>query len=152
MREYALVAVACVVGSAAGGLREPPADAERAKLVGTWTVVSVEANGQKFPADAGRPFRFIFTADRATRKRGEQVESETGWRLDATRTPRWIDFTDPSGKETKTFPAVYELKGDELTLCFRTDVKKDAKPQRPMKFDGGAGSGQVLLVLKREKR
>jgi uncharacterized protein (TIGR03067 family) len=158
MREYAIVAVACVLGSATVALREPPTEAEREreKLVGTWEVISVEANGQKFPAEATRDFRYIFTADTATRKKGEKAESGAGYRLDPSRSPKWIDMTGKKDGKDHAIPGLYSLEGDTLKLCFRTDYKKDGKPTdaplRPTRLDGGAGSEQVLMILKREKR
>ena len=116
----------------------------------TWAVTLLEVNGKTSPADATRGFEFVFTADKVTRKKGGKVESETGYRLDLARKPRWIDFTDLSGKEKeKTFAAIYELDKDTMKLCFRVDVKKTNK--RAAKFDSGEGSGQVLMVLTRKK-
>jgi uncharacterized protein (TIGR03067 family) len=129
---------------------------EREKLTGTWSVVSVEANGQTAPAEATRDFRFIFTADRVTRKRGGKVESETGYRLDPSKTPRWIDLTGKEGGKDHAVPAVYSLEGDTLKLCFRTDYKKKTKAGeplvRPTRLDGGRGSEQVVMTLRRDKR
>jgi uncharacterized protein (TIGR03067 family) len=129
---------------------------EREKLVGTWLVVSVEVNGQKAPAGAVKDFRFIFTADSLTRKRGDKAESGAGYKLDPSKSPKWLDMTGTTDGKEHAVPTIYKLDGDTLTLCFRSDYKKkDGKPneaqKRPEKFDGGAGSKQVLMVLKREK-
>jgi uncharacterized protein (TIGR03067 family) len=130
---------------------------EKELLVGTWKVVSLEANGQKFPAEATKDFQFIFTADSLTRKKGGKAESGAGYRLDPTKQPKWMDMTGTTDGKEQAVPAIYQLDGDTLTLCFRADYKKmDGKPnqvqKRPEKLDGGAGSEQVLLVLKRDKR
>jgi uncharacterized protein (TIGR03067 family) len=146
------IAVALVAGVTLAPLSaaDDADKAEREKLAGTWRVTSLEVNGQKPPADATKDFVFVFTADKVTRKKDGKVESETGYRLDLGKTPKWIDFTDLSGKEKdKTFAAVYELDQDSMKFCFRLDVKKTNK--RAEKFDGGKDSGQVLMLLKREK-
>jgi uncharacterized protein (TIGR03067 family) len=123
---------------------------EKEKLVDTWAVTAVEVNGQKAPPEATKSVQFVITAAKVTRKRDGQVESETGYRLDLTKTPKWIDFTDLSGVEKdKTFAAVYALEGNTLKLCYRLDVKQTNK--RAVNLDGGAGSGQVLLFLRLEK-
>jgi len=138
---------------------EPPADAvrkDKEKLTGTWTVVSAEVNGMQVPAEALKDFQFIFTAEKMTRKKDGKVQSEAGYRIDPTKSPKWMDGLGPPGDKQPYVPTLYEIDGDTLKLCFRTDYKdKNRKvvenPVRPTKLDGGAGTNQVLLVLKREK-
>src|SRR5262245_34282731 len=101
---------------------------EKDKLVGTWTVVSVEANGHKVPAEALKDFQFIFTADSLTRKRGGVAESGAGYKLDPSKLPKWIDMTGTTDGQEQSVPALYELDRDMLQLCFRADYKqKDGK-------------------------
>lgn len=138
---------------------EPPADAvrkDREKLTGTWTVVSAEVNGMQVPAEALKDFQFIFTAEKMTRKKDGKVQSEAGYRIDPTTSPKSLDALGPPGDKQPFVPGLYEVEGDTLKLCFRSDYKnKDGKPAekqlRPTKLDGGTGTNQVLLVLKREK-
>jgi uncharacterized protein (TIGR03067 family) len=130
---------------------EDAAARDKEKLVGTWAVVSVEANGQRFPAEMTRDHQFIFAADKLTRKKGGKLESEAAYRLDPAKTPKRMDFFDPKDAKQKVVPILYALEGDTLKLCFRTDYKKVTMRVRPTKLDGGADSEQVLMVLKREK-
>jgi uncharacterized protein (TIGR03067 family) len=135
---------------------DSPEDAvkkEKEKLVGTWKVVSVEANGQKVPAEVVKDFQFIFTADSLTRNKGGKLESRSGYRLDPSKSPKWLDFTGITDGKEQSVPALYKLDGDTLTLCFRADYKKKPNEdrKRPEKLDGGEGSEQVLMALKREK-
>jgi uncharacterized protein (TIGR03067 family) len=139
-------------------LQAPVEDAmkrEKESLIGSWRVVSLEANGQKFPAEATKELRFIFTAEAATRKRGDKAESGAGYRLDPSKSPKWIDMTGEKEGKPHMVPGLYWLEGDSLKLCFRTDYKKDGKltdaPPRPTRLDGGEGSEQVLMVLTRER-
>jgi uncharacterized protein (TIGR03067 family) len=139
---------------------DTPKDAvkkEKEKLVGTWKVGSVEVNGKKVPPEQIKDYQFIFTTDSLTRKQGGKAESGSGYKLDPSKSPKWIDMTGITDGKEQSIPAVYKLDGDTLTLCFRIDYKKkDGKPnevqKRPKKLEGGEGSEQVLMVLKREKR
>jgi uncharacterized protein (TIGR03067 family) len=129
---------------------------EKEKLVGTWNVVSVEANGQNFPAEATKDFQFIFTLDSATRKKGGKAESGAGYKIDPSKSPKWLDMTGTTDGKARAIPGLYKLDDDTLMLCFRADYKKVGKlnevQKRPEKLDGGEGSDQVLMVLTRSKR
>ncbi len=154
-RWHLLLALAVVLLTAAGSFADDAEKKAKEQLTGTWKVVAVEANGKKFPAEATKDFRFIFTADTLTRKRGEQAESGAGYRLNPSKSPAWIDMTGQTDGKDVVIPAVYALDGDTLQLCFRMDYKVAGKPnakqQRPEKLSGGEGSEQVLMTLKREK-
>ena len=155
-RMHATTTLAAALLLAAGARADDAADKERQKLAGTWKVVSAEANGQKVPAELLGDFCFVITADKLTRKRGDRVESAAGYRLDPTKSPKWIDMTGQTDGKDRAIPALYELDGDTLKLCVRNDYKtRDGKPRenpvRPTKLDGGAGTEQVLMLLRREK-
>jgi len=132
---------------------EDVVEKENENLVGTWKVVSIEANGKEFPAEATKDFQFIFTADFLTRRKGGKLESRAGYKLDPSKSPKWLDMTGATDGKEQSVPALYKLDGDTLTLCFRTDYKKKPNEdrKRPEKLDGGEGTEQVLMALKREK-
>ncbi len=154
-RGHSLTAGVTVLVLAAAGTSDDAVKQEREKLTGTWSVVWLETNGQTFPPEATRDVKFIFTADKFTRKNGGKVESESGYRLDASKSPKWIDMLGKKDGKDHSIPAIYSLDGDTLKFCFRTDYKK-LKPGeplvRPKKFDSGKDSEQVVMVLKRDKR
>jgi uncharacterized protein (TIGR03067 family) len=157
MRTLTLLIAAAALATAA----DDPADAvqaEKAKLIGTWKVVSLEANGFQVPPDGVKDLRLVFTADSMTRKKGDKAESGSGYKLDPSKSPKWIDLTGQTDGKDVAIPAVYELDGDSLQLCFPAEYKKGGKPvaerllKRPAKLDGGKDTKQVLMVLKREPR
>jgi uncharacterized protein (TIGR03067 family) len=129
---------------------------EREKLVGTWQVVSLVAKGKKVPPEFLKDFQFIFTAESLTRKQGGKAVSGAGYKLDLSKSPKWIDMTGVTDGKEQSIPALYQIDGDTLTVCFPADYKnKEGKLvkalKRPQKLDGGDETGQVLMVLKREK-
>jgi uncharacterized protein (TIGR03067 family) len=156
MRTLALLIAAAALAAAA----DDPADAvkaEKAKLIGTWTVEALEADGQEVPPEFVKDVRLVFTAESMTRKRGDKAESGSGYKLDPSKSPKWIDLTGKTDGKDVAILAVYELDGDTLKLCFPAEYKKGGKPiaerllKRPAKLDGGKDTKQVLMVLKREK-
>jgi uncharacterized protein (TIGR03067 family) len=152
-----VIGAAGVLLVAAEPSAEEAAKKERAKLAGTWKVVAVEANGVAVPDEAIKDFVFIFTDEKLTRKKDGKVESEAGYRIDPSKSPKWLDALGPKDdKAQKVVPGLYALEDDTLKLCFRTDYKKkDGKVgddlPRPAKLDGGKDSQQVLMTLERQK-
>ena len=117
------------------------------KLQGTWKFVSMEQDGQ--PAPKGEEMGTItFEKDKFTVKAGGQVLQAGTQVLDATKKPKAVDatVTEGEGKGT-TMLGIYELDGDNLKACFDPQGKK-----RPTEFKTAAGSGHMLVVLKREKK
>jgi len=131
-------------------------EADQLRLIGTWYVVTLEADGKRWTREEIKDLRFVFTAERIVRRKGRTIQSEAAYRIDPARGPKWLDMIDPEGKQTATVPVIYSLEGVRLKLCFRADYKKlfeANKPvKRPTRFDGGEGTGQVLLVLERAKQ
>jgi uncharacterized protein (TIGR03067 family) len=69
------------------------------------------------------------------------------YHLSPAKTPKSIDFTPTAGPDKgKPLPGIYELDGDDLKICFG----KVGGP-RPSGFTTAAGSGHVLVVLKRDR-
>jgi uncharacterized protein (TIGR03067 family) len=151
----------CVVLIALAGLlpadnpKEEAVKQEKEKLAGTWALTALEVNGQTLPEDAIKDIRYVFTAEKLTRKRGDKIESEAGYRLDLSKSPRWIDMTGKQDGKDHSVPGLYALNGDRLQFCFRMDYKKPGQAAeglvRPSKLEAGKGSEQVLMTLKREK-
>ena len=137
LKALALLAVAGLLLAA-----DAPKD-DTAKIQGTWKVVSAEDSGRKAPEESIKDLKWTITKDSITYKVGPKT---TRWifRLDPDKKPKWIDLTE--GERTR--PAIYELDGDTLKVCFGEGSQKE----RPTAFESKPNSpNDVLIVLKREK-
>ena len=146
MKRLAMVALAAGMLPLAGA---GPAGGDAAQLFGIWVLVSAEQNGQPIPAEtiATNTHQMIFQKDGYTDvykgKKGTTVFRGT-YKLDPAKSPREIDLATYSGKALgPTFPAIYEVKGDTLTICTSLDGKR-----RPAQF---TTIGAALCVFKRQK-
>jgi uncharacterized protein (TIGR03067 family) len=117
------------------------------KLQGTWTFVSMESDGQAVP-QGDPPPTITFNGNKFSVKAGEVVLQAGTQTLDPTQKPKAVDstVTEGEGKGT-TMLGIYEIDGDNLKACFDTQGKK-----RPTEFKTAAGSGHMLVVLKRAKK
>lgn len=141
MAAFALLAI----GVCCAGVAAKESDAE--KLVGTWVAESGEQGGEKAPEDKIKGLELTFAADgkvtlKSPKEPGKQKEAT--FKLDGAKNPKEIDLT-PEGDEPVR--GIYKIEGNKLTLCMAH--KQDP---RPTEFASQAGTKQVLIVLKREKK
>jgi uncharacterized protein (TIGR03067 family) len=117
---------------------------EMKNLQGAWVVVSAERDGK--PDDDLKGARFTFEGDAFTRKTSSGTVHGT-YRLDPKQSPKetGATFTDGPLKGKKVF-GIYAVDGDTLKLCY-SEPGKNA----PLDFTSKAGSGHLLVVLKRDK-
>jgi uncharacterized protein (TIGR03067 family) len=133
-------------------VKDAPAGAyvdEAAKsLQGFWQAQSYVYNGKAGPADLKQVWFDI--SGNKMRMKINGPEDECTFETDFKQSPKHLNIK-PTGAaaakaERKVVPAIYELAGDELKICF-ADTDK-----RPAEFSANEKSGQILIVLKREKR
>jgi RNA polymerase sigma-70 factor (ECF subfamily) len=117
--------------------RTPRTDKE--KLQGVWKVVSY-GSGDK--PSKGEEILFLVNGNRACWQTKEGGH-EGGLYLDPSARPKTYDLATSE----RTIEGIYDLDGDTLRLCY--DLAEEAP--RPHHFAAQPGSGQVLLVLKRQK-
>ena len=118
-----------------------------AALQGEWVARTVQLIG--LTGSANDQLRFIFRDRRLTirGKPGDGTSTECVYRIDATQSPKHLDFT--AAPDEQPMLAIYEVAGDELTICFPKLAKGGVCEKRPTKFSGGFFSGTVLMVFSR---
>ena len=120
---------------------------ERKALAGGWSVVSAERDGLPILDGEARKLRIYFGEERLTLKQGEKGK-EMSYVPHPDTKPRSIDLMATDGPfKDKLMPGIYELKGDNLKICY--PFKEGAT--RPTEFSTSKDSGLLLLVLKKEK-
>lgn len=119
--------VFCVLATtaASGGCGQSVTiESERAKLQGTWEVVSWELRGIKGPAEVGNQYEFAGDNFRIISGRDE-VSPWITYGLDIHASPKvmqWSVKTTMPDKSVKdeTGNCIYRIDGDQLELCFVT--------------------------------
>jgi len=142
-----LVALCLVCGSA-NLLADDVAEQALASMQGTWEIISFSSGQDDVPAATLRNWRRTVKGGHVVWKDGDQTMVELDIKLDATRTPRTLDSTVATGDgRGDTMLAIYELKGDELRVCFRPPGEA-----RPKEFFAAPGAGQLLYTARRLSR
>jgi uncharacterized protein (TIGR03067 family) len=135
---------------AATARAEDAAAKELEKLQGTWSTVSAKLNGEALPDGLVTDLKFVVQKDKVAVKGDAQILREFAQgtlKLDPSTTPKALDFKVGKGdRKGDVIEGIYQLKGDELTVCARLVGK-----ERPAKFESPADSNVVLIVVKREK-
>jgi uncharacterized protein (TIGR03067 family) len=125
---------------------EPKDDkSDKDKLQGTWEFVSGQIGGKEpdgDEADRIKKHTFVFKGDKLTAK------EESTYTIDPGKTPKQIDLNVDVGPEAErgTWKGIYELKGDELTMCMALPNQ-----DRPTEFTSKEGTMTFLMKLKRVK-
>jgi len=113
-------------------------------LAGTYKATSLEKGGMPAPKEITEKFVVTIKGDLMKVGLGEGGEKAAKIKVDASKTPHHIDITPDDGPEKgKTFPGIYKLDKDELTLAFteKADRPKDFKSEGDV----------ILLKLKKDK-
>ena len=108
-------------------------------LQGTWKQVAFEEDGNPDAIDSYGDSSGSLTTFRgnhfSVRGNSEQLLLEGTFALDASRTPKTIDWTDSTGADAgKTLPAIYKLEGDHFVF-----VAADEHASRPAEFRTAPG-------------
>lgn len=121
------------------------ADKDGAKAIqGTWLIVSVTEDGK--PNEKSKDRKVVF-------EEKKMIVDTPGGQREGTFTvdpkKKTLDISPSEGPDKgKTFKGIYELKGGQLKICF----SRRPDGARPQEFKSEQGSGQILVVLKRDKK
>jgi uncharacterized protein (TIGR03067 family) len=121
---------------------------DRELYQGTWRVTALEADGTTMAADDCARVTVLNEMDG---KWIVKLEGAVIWQgvstIDPTKTPKTIDFRPTEGADVgKIFFGIYELGKETRRLCYAESGK-----ERPTEFSTKNGSGQVLVIFKRER-
>jgi uncharacterized protein (TIGR03067 family) len=145
MRRHALVSVfalALVASFARADDKSSPKE-----IVGTWTPVTAELGGQKYPQNILDMTKLVIGEGTYLVTIGEQRDEGT-LVYDNNQTPKAMDVKGgKGGNEGKTYPCIYELKGDTLRICYNLGGKT-----RPTEFKTEKGTKLYLVTYKRDKK
>src|SRR5262245_8581705 len=145
MRSGLAIAVAVLLGTAAGAPKPPPAKAKADDLRGTWVVERFERDGERVDREfiEGK-LKLVFTADQFWTDVDDPDKDAVSYTLDPGHTPKRIDIRYEKDGKPVTRPGIYTLDGDTLKICY-------ADTKRPAEFATKEQSGdrQKLFVLKR---
>jgi uncharacterized protein (TIGR03067 family) len=109
-------------------------------VIGTWTAVDGEYQGNPMDKVEVRKIEWIFTADSVKYTMLEQKKAEGKYKLNPSTSPKTFEF-----KGEQPIVGIYELKGDTLKVCF-------AAGERPKGFNtAGTTQDTLMLVLRKKK-
>jgi uncharacterized protein (TIGR03067 family) len=140
-----------------GGLRaEEPVPKDLKPLQGTWEILADVVDGLEFPKDLLAKSRVIFAGDQMTQKPELEVENGTfklgkadgftvSVAVDATRDPKHFDIIVAQAGQKVRAPGIFLLEKEVLKICVNPQA-------RPKEFTSKAGSGNILLLLRRARK
>jgi uncharacterized protein (TIGR03067 family) len=115
-------------------------------IQGTWHPVKAELAGQPLPESVLKVISLKLHDGKYAVLVGANPDSGI-YALDATVKPRGMTVTGTAGPNIgKTFPAIYELKGDTLTICYDLSGAK-----RPTEFKTVTATKLYLVTYVRQK-
>jgi uncharacterized protein (TIGR03067 family) len=135
-----------IVLSLVSGGRCDDAEKDGKALEGTWVPLSAELGGRKFPDEVLKTMKLVMAGEKYTVTVGAQTDQGTV-KLDAAQNPKAMDIKGTEGpNKGKNFPAIYELKGDTLRVCYDLSGNK-----RPAEFKTREDTQLFLVTYRREK-
>jgi uncharacterized protein (TIGR03067 family) len=113
---------------------------------GTWKPQSAELAGRKYPQKILDTMKLVLKGESYLVEVGGHID-EGRTKLDPAKSPKAIDIMGTKGPNVgKTFLAIYELKDDELKVCYDLSGKS-----RPTEFATKPDTPLFLVHYRRVK-
>lgn len=144
MKHTFYLCLAVVASLTATVLATDPPDANA--IQGYWTPVKAELSGQPMSDAILKTISLKLTDGKYEVHVGTQPDNGT-YSLDDTIRPKRITVVGTEGPNRgRTFPAIYELNGDTLRICYDLSGAK-----RPVEFKSAPGTKLYLVTYSRKK-
>jgi uncharacterized protein (TIGR03067 family) len=145
-----VLALALALAAPAEEKKEDASKKDLKAMQGDWAGDSFKRDGMAFPDDDAQALFRTVKGDRYTLSRFRKKVGSGKFTIDATKSPREIDFlpdAPPKGKAIPAIKGIYKIDGEKITMCYGAPGGK-----RPAKFESTEGSGLTLVVWVREKK
>ena len=127
---------------------DDPKKDESDSLKGRWSAVSISAGGKPAPDESVKAFKFNIDDKTYSNLMGTEVVEEGGYKIDASKSPKTIDFDIKTGPDAgKRQLGIYKIEGDKLTMV----VAQAGSDERPKSFKVAPESLIVEIVLEKVK-
>jgi len=142
LRRSTLVIASLLFSTSLNACSQP----EGKMVEGTWIPVDAQLGGQPYPPTVLKTMKLTIADGKYVVDVGGQLDKGTV-ALQTASTPKGMDVTGTEGPNAgKTFPAIYEVHGDTLRICYDLSGR-----QRPSEFRSAPGSLQFLVNYARAK-
>jgi uncharacterized protein (TIGR03067 family) len=148
MRHLAIVLLACAALAAAvtgADDKDEGTKDELKKFAGTWRTVSMISDGREIEMDPFSDSEQVYEGTKVVFRFEGETRSEASVRLDPGASPKTIDLTYGTGAlKGVVRKGIYKIDDNRITICWTS-----LQGERPTEFQGKAGSGNQLTVLRR---
>jgi uncharacterized protein (TIGR03067 family) len=122
------------------------AESDAREMDGTWKPVSAELAGEQWAQRVLDSMKLVLKDEKYTVHVGDQNDEGTVTR-DPSKSPKTMDIKGTKGPNNgKTFLVIYELKGDDLRVCYDLSGKS-----RPTEFATKPDTLLFLVTYRRAK-
>jgi len=141
-----IICICFSIAASVIALAANPAD-DTKEVQGSWTPIKADLGGQPLPEAVLKSISLKLDGGKYEVSVGGAPDKGT-YILDSASKPKGMTIAGTEGPNAgKTFPAIYELKGDTLRICYDLSGSK-----RPTEFKSIAGTRLYLVTYIREKK
>ena len=141
MKHFTILACVCVNLAMGGWLKAADAPDDTKSVQGNWQPAQAVLAGQPMPEVVLKTISLKLDHGKYEVFVGEHPDRGT-YTIDATTQPKSMTVTGTEGpNHGRTFPAIYELNGDTLRICYDLSGAK-----RPAEFKSVAGTKLYLVT------